>query len=338
MKKLTTEEFIAKAKAIHGDCYDYAEVEYVKSTEAVRIICKKHGVFLQAPFNHLKGHGCSKCTKSENRRLGIDVFIKRANAIHNNFYDYSKSEYVNSVTPVCIICPIHGEFQQTPNKHLSGQGCPKCAPNYKDTTASFIEKAKRVHGDFYDYSKVDYVDEHTKVCIIDPEYGEFWQQPCSHLNGRGNPVRKAEKTWKTKRAKGMGYSTENKIYDLLVAKFGKDNVAVEYWSEKYPFPCDFYIKSFDLYIELNVFVQHGGHWFNPLSKDDVTKLAELTEKSKTSSWAKRFIKIWAENDLLKKRTAEINDINYLVFWKQDLSDFMKWYNLFDFNNPVLKQF
>lgn len=86
-----------------------------------------------------------------------------------------------------------GPFVQSPEKHMAGQGCPKCAPNHKDTKESFIEKARAKHGDFYDYSKVEYVDEHTPVCIIDPEYGPFWQQPNSHLNGRGNPVRRGEK-------------------------------------------------------------------------------------------------------------------------------------------------
>ena len=68
----------------------------------------------------------------------IKLFIKR----HNNKYDYSKVEYVNSSTKVCIICPEHGEFWQTPHKHLSGQGCPKCGGKKKLTQKEAVERAK----------------------------------------------------------------------------------------------------------------------------------------------------------------------------------------------------
>jgi very-short-patch-repair endonuclease len=88
---------------------------------------------------------------------------------------------------VCIICPIHGEFWQRPNDHLTGYGCTYCGNNIKKTTEYFVEQARKVHGDKYDYSKVDYVNTHTKVCIICPTHGEFWQTPNNHLNGASCP-------------------------------------------------------------------------------------------------------------------------------------------------------
>ena len=130
MAKLTTEEFIAKAKAVHGDRYDYSKVEYVGSKTKVCIICKKHGEFLQSPQKHLKGQGCVKCHhKSMAKRysLGKEKFIEKANAVHNGFYGYSEVEYVNGHTKVKIICPIHGIFEQAPSSHLQGHGCPSCA-------------------------------------------------------------------------------------------------------------------------------------------------------------------------------------------------------------------
>ena len=116
-------------------------------------------------------------------------FIIDANKKHNNYYDYSNAKYINTDVKVCIICPEHGEFWQTPNEHLKGSGCPKCAKNMKrKTTKQFIEEAKLVHGDKYDYSKVEYVNNKTKVCIICPEHGEFWQAPIKHLmGGQGCP-------------------------------------------------------------------------------------------------------------------------------------------------------
>lgn len=114
-----------------------------------------------------------------------EEFIARAKAVHGDRYDYSKVEYVNSKEKVTIICPKHGEFPQTPQKHLYGQGCPICGNKPKITTEEFIKKALTVHGDRYDYSNVKYENASTKVCIICKEHGEFWQAPYTHLNGHG---------------------------------------------------------------------------------------------------------------------------------------------------------
>lgn len=121
------------------------------------------------------------------RKLTLEDFIQRAREVHDNKYDYSKVTYVNANTKVCIICPEHGEFWQTPDKHTTrGHGCPKCCKTgVKSNTESFIQKSREVHGNKYDYSKVEYINNHTKVCIICPEHGEFWQIPNSHLDGAG---------------------------------------------------------------------------------------------------------------------------------------------------------
>ena len=105
--------------------------------------------------------------------------------MHGDKYDYSNVEYVNNDIKVCIICPIHGEFWQLPNAHLQGHGCCKCANNKKLTTEEFIEKAKEVHGDKYDYSKVEYINNKTKVIITCHIHGEFLQLPNAHLQGHG---------------------------------------------------------------------------------------------------------------------------------------------------------
>lgn len=119
------------------------------------------------------------------RKLTLVEFIEKAKKVHGDKYDYSKVVYVNSQTKVCIICPIHGEFWQHPNDHLNGKGCSKCSNNLKKTDEEFIEEAKKVHGNKYDYSKVKYVNNRTKVCIICPKHGEFWQMPEKHILGRG---------------------------------------------------------------------------------------------------------------------------------------------------------
>ena len=192
-KKLTKEEFIDRAREIHGERYDYSKVEYINGQTKVCIICPIHGEFWQVPNSHLNGIGCPKCgieSRREKRSKTKDQFIQEAREVHGDKYDYSKVEYIGNKIKVCIICPEHGEFWQTPDNHLQGSACPKCRNEYvsklyKDTTETFIEKARKVHGNKYDYSKVQYVDSHTKVCIICPKHGEFWQRPNNHLYGWG---------------------------------------------------------------------------------------------------------------------------------------------------------
>ena len=189
-----TKEFIKKAKSIHGDKYDYSKVNYVNNCTKVCIICPIHGEFWQIPRNHYHNGGCYLCGKESmkvKRCMSIEEFVKRAVEIHGNKYDYSKVVLNGSFNNITIICPEHGEFQQTPSAHINNKhGCPICgrisANNSKKLTNDvFIEKAKKIHGDKYDYSKVDYIDYNTHVTIICPEHGEFQQTPDSHLQGKG---------------------------------------------------------------------------------------------------------------------------------------------------------
>ena len=130
LRRYTTTTFIAKAKEIHGDRYDYSKVAYTTSKERVTIICKKHGEFNQHAARHISGHGCMKC-KNETVHTwtssSLPEFINTAKEIHGDRYDYSKAVYIRNDQKVIIRCLIHGEFEQTPNKHLSGTGCPKCS-------------------------------------------------------------------------------------------------------------------------------------------------------------------------------------------------------------------
>ena len=95
---------------MHGDKYSYEKVEYKDTSTKIEIVCPVHGSFFQLPGSHLNGSGCRECSISKTRKTK-EQFIEEANAIHNNRYNYDLVEYVNSSTPVKIICPIHGVFE-----------------------------------------------------------------------------------------------------------------------------------------------------------------------------------------------------------------------------------
>lgn len=158
-------------------------------------------------------------------KLNNEEFIKKAIEKHGNKYTYAKVNYVNSNTPVIITCPKHGDFQQTPNNHLSGRGCPKCSNNnIKKTTEKFIADAIKIHGSKYDYSKVEYINNASKVCIICPEHGEFWQIARNHLNGDECPKcaikKRVEKAkWDTTEFIEKAKEIHGSKYDYSKAKY-----------------------------------------------------------------------------------------------------------------------
>lgn len=128
------------------------------------------------------------------KKLTTQEFIERSTKAHDGKYDYSKVEYVNNRTKACIICPVHGEFWQGAGDHLKGFGCGACSGTMKLDTSIFVEKARLIHGDKYDYSKVEYKKNDTKVCIICPIHGEFWQRGYAHTAGHGCSGCKSDKS------------------------------------------------------------------------------------------------------------------------------------------------
>lgn len=129
----TTEEFIKLSKEKYGDKFTYEKTNYVTARKKVIITCKEHGDFLVGPDYHLRestiAGGCPECKRNvyyELNKRPVEEFIEKARAVHGDKYDYSKVNYVNNITPIIIICPIHGEFSQLPTTHLRGFGCHKC--------------------------------------------------------------------------------------------------------------------------------------------------------------------------------------------------------------------
>lgn len=247
-------QFIEKARKIHGDKYNYDNINYINNDTPVIITCPIHGEFSQRPSDHLKGYGCSKC--SGKYKPTTEEWIKKVAPIYNYKYDYSKVNYIDNKTPVTVICSIHGEFYPFPNNHAKGiSGCPKCAAidrhnKYAKTTEQFIEDARKVHGNKYDYSKVEYYNKSTEVIIICPKHGEFPQMPSSHLDGCGcSKCRNKNQTLLFEKLKNsfpnvkILYEVGNKTVPWLTSLrfdiyFPDYNIAIEYDGQQHYAPIE----------------------------------------------------------------------------------------------------
>ena len=233
-----TKLFISKAYKIHKNRYDYSKVNYINAKTKITIICREHGDFQQTPSNHLSNYNCQKCAK--NFQLDTDSFIEKAINIHNDKYDYSKVNYINADTQIIIICREHGEFTQIPDFHINRKcGCPKCANNKVDLS-DFIKRANKMHGNKYDYSKVEYVNNRKHVIIICKKHGEFYQTPDIHINhncGCPNCINKTEYKF---------YEKIKEIYPTI-----KRQYKVEWCKNKLCLPFDFAIEELKIIIELD---------------------------------------------------------------------------------------
>lgn len=187
---MTKEEFIKRAIKVHGDkyCYDKVPSEFGVD-DKITIICPIHGEFIQNARGHYRGNGCSICGKYKNKTgktWTLEKFIEEARKVHGDKYDYSKTVYVKQSEKVIITCPIHGDFEQTPRKHLMGSGCRKCSYEKRGEQQSkgrerFIEESKAKFGDKFDYSRVNYVNEQTNIILGCKKHGWFEITPSSHL-------------------------------------------------------------------------------------------------------------------------------------------------------------
>jgi len=243
MKKKTKEEFIEESTKVHNGKYDYSKVDYINNKTKVCIVCPIHGEFWQAPQDHIKGRGCTKCNGGvlHSNEEWLDKFKKT----HGEKYIYSidNTKKLTSNTKLNIICPIHGTFIQACINHSTGQGCPKCANENnsivkRKNNEYFISIAEKIHGNKYDYSKVDYINNYTKVCIICPKHGEFWQKPNVHLLNHGCPKCSCSKL------------------ELEIIKLLDDNkIEYIYQANKKNFPwlkrlsLDFYLPEYNIAIE-----------------------------------------------------------------------------------------
>ena len=261
-KLLTTDEFIRRAKEVHGDKYSYNQTEYKRQRNKVVITCPEHGDFKQLARKHLEGQGCPMCAienKSKKQLSSTESFIEKAKAVHGDCYDYSLVNYIGAKKNVKIICPKHGPFLKSPHHHLQGQGCPKCSAEQElkrktKTIDQFIKEARKVHANKYDYSDVDYKAGSIPVAIICREHGMFWQRPDEHLRGKGCPAcseSKLEKevrkmleesciNFETEKTFSWLINNETNAHLFLDFYLADKNLAIECQGEQHFKPVDFF--------------------------------------------------------------------------------------------------
>ena len=242
------------------------------------------------------------------KRKTFEEFFNLAKEKYDGKYDYDKATYKDTHTKMRIICPEHGEFWQTPKAHLMYE-CEKCSyekrgKQFRKTTEDFIKRAREVHGDRYDYSKVFYETAKTPVCIICSKHGEFLQKPNDHLNGKGCP-------------KCRMSHLENEVLQFL--EKNKIEFIYQYTDNKLKRQSlDFYLPKYNIGIECQGKQHFGlGGWGN-----DVKEIFELDEqKYKICTQFGMILYYIIPNDIVpdnntiyKDNFIKIKDINKLLQW------------------------
>ena len=227
-KSKSFDRFLIRARAKFGDRFVYSKESYQTTQKKMKITCKKHGSFWQAPCDHLRDktkHACLECSNESFCSTHAD-FIKRARTKHKNVYSYPDYPLKKLHDFVPILCSKHGLFKQQAYSHLAGFGCNDCANEAnRKSTETFIKEANLVHGvGLYDYSKVEYVKGLVDVEIICPEHGPFFQKPASHIGqGAGCPICACQnKGWERSAFKGYCDKNNNGYGFLYVIRCKKD--------------------------------------------------------------------------------------------------------------------
>lgn len=306
------EIFIERANITHKGKYIYDKDKYVNAMTKVPILCLQHGTFWMTPMAHLSGQGCPKC---KGRGLSTEDIIEKFKKIHGEKYDYSKFTFTKMHDKSCIICHEHGEFWQTPSKHLLGRGCPQCAIAKRSkaktlTTNDFIKKAKSIHGDKYDYSKTIYNGTYNELTITCPIHGDFIQRANDHLNGHGcsycgnNMSKMEDEICNFLDAIGEKYERNNRTIlngseiDIFIPDklIGIECDGLKWHSEEFK-PNNYHLEKTDKCLEKGIRLIH-------IFEDEWEFKKEIIKDKISSMLGKTKQKIYARNCLIKIPTIE----------------------------------
>lgn len=347
---MDTEEFILKAKKAHpNDDYDYSLTHYTREHNNVKIICHRkdengveHGVFEQDPNAHLKGAGCPKCglkknhTEQANRlrhENGVKTNIERYGVINPMQLDKYKKKVQESIVPALLPneTMMHALNRIYDKDFFTDEQLNAIAKKWSVLKDQRIDVFKSMIGQYLKYGVFhftqteDYIRK--SIATNQERYGanNFMQSQAAEaikpaLVAKIDASKRAHHTYNTSKI-------EDQIYKFLCKHFGKDDVVRQYRNEEvYPFACDFYIKSRDLYIEVNGTWTHNDCWYDPQNSAHVAEAKAYLNKG--TSYYQRTYDTWTKKDPEKREYARKNNLNYIVFWDSSVPyDYMFWASL-----------
>jgi hypothetical protein len=302
-KSMSPKKVIENIKNIHGDIFDFSQFEYKNSYTKIKLKCKIHNHLFETAYGSLqKGrNGCKFCRKNK-LSYSNDEFIIECCKKHNNLYDYSKVIYDGSFSKIEIICPKHGSFYQTATDHLRGHGCKKCnvMESQRNDVYDFISKSNKIHNNKYDYSMVKYKNNRTKIEIICPSHGSFYQNPNAHLiQKQGCPLCQ----------KSNISSMENQWLDSIGIPIEFRQKTIKHNNLIYK------VDAYDHTIN-TIYEFYGDYWHgNPIrfnNKDEINKSNKLTyvklyektmiREEELKSLGYKIISIWEHDFLLNQNS------------------------------------
>lgn len=256
--RTTLEDFIKQSALIHNNKYDYSKVNYINNSTKVDIICPSHGVFQQAPAFHKIGNQCPECAyiqRASKNSLSYKEFLDNANRVHNNTYDYTNTVYTTSQDIIDISCKTHGSFKQIASNHLMGSGCPECFfDTLRISKEDYIKRAEAIHGNRFDYTKIELKTLQDYIEIICPVHGIFTQRAITHLSSVFGCKKCSRENSKYEELIEQ-YLVEHNIKferNILLNSINKDITNKE--------ELDFYIPDYNLAIEID-----GIYWHSELN-------------------------------------------------------------------------
>jgi len=307
-RKKTKNEHIEDFKKVHSNKYDYSKVHFVNTNTKVEIICPEHGSFFQKPNRHKMGAGCPKCgelSKVKKRKLSLNEVIKDFKKVHSNKYNYSNVNYINTETPVNIVCKQCGNsFWQKPSVHKKGSGCPKCANllnglNKKQNIKTVLKRLKK-NNPKYNYSlitKKDYENSNSKLPIICPEHGIFYKNFNMLMYGSGCPT-----------CGGTKKLTQEEVIKRLNNIY--NNTGIKYSLEKVN-----YVNN-STKIEL-ICPEHGSFWITPNNCFMYGYDCPKCSRTKESSGEKRIREFLESNNITFLQEANLFEKYRFDFYLPD---------------------
>lgn len=354
--KITTEEYIRRAKAVHGDKYDYSNTQYTKMSSKVAVICPIHGEFLQNAQSHLTGCGCPECGREQQKqtmlsKYGVDNPMKSAeicSKARQTCLDRYGSEWAMSNETVKDKVTQTNNNRYGVNRPLQNKqvrdkavdtNLSRYGKKFIGQVDRFRQKARATCLNKYGTEEPlasESVREKIKITNRERYQGNapmssadvrqksedtvMKKYGVKHIMQSADVIRKIKLT-KAKNFTFSGSSSEDVLYQKLCEFYGKDDIKRNYISDRYPYACDFYIISRDMYIELNALWTHGHRWFDASRDIDILQAWQ----AKKTEYYDNAVYVWSVADVNKREYARRSKLNYVVFWDTELRDADLWF-------------